>query len=171
MDEMTAVEEKEQDSMDEMTAAEQIEVWKEQLAPAMADEQWRHALQLCSWLRYALWQQELSDPQVDEAHRQAKAGLAEQMVGEKKLQRHKEEQRLRRDGIMQQIATAQWSQALDSIDAFQKDGADRKELNHLLKELETRMGRVLGLQYRQMNRRAGVLGRRFDELEERARKA
>ena len=157
--------------MDEMTAEEQIEVWKEQLALAMTDQQWRHALQLCSWLRYALWQQELSDPQVDEAHRQAKVGLAEQMVGEKKRQKQTEAQRRRRDGIMQQIATAQWSQALDSIDAFHQDGAGRKELTHLLKELQTRMGRVLGLQYRQMNRRAGVLGRRFDELEELARKA
>ena len=171
MDEMTAVEEKEQDSMDELTAMEQIEAWKEQLALATADEQWRHALQLCSWLRYALWQQELSDPQVDESHRLAKAGLAGLVNKEKSQQRHKEAQRRRRDAIMQQIATAQWSQALDSIDAFHQDGAGRKELDHLLKELETRMGRVLGLQYRQMNRRAGLLGRRFDELEERARKA
>jgi hypothetical protein len=157
--------------MSEMTAEEQIVAWKEELAPAMADQQWRHALQLCSWLRYALWQQGSSDPQVDEAHRRAKEGLAEQVDREKDKSKHTADLRRRRDGIMQQIATAQWSQALSSIDAFLQDGAGRDEIRHLLKELQTRMGRILGLQYRQMDRRAAALGRRFDDLEERTRKA
>ncbi len=155
----------------EMTVEEQISVWKEELEPAMADEQWRHALQLCGWLRYALWQQGTSDPQVDEAHRRAKVGLAEDVDRETEQEKNREEMQQRRDEIQQHITTAQWSQALSLLDVFHQEGASREEIRQLLKELQTRMGRILGLQYRQMDRRAAALGRRFDELEERTRKA
>jgi hypothetical protein len=157
--------------MDEMTAEEKIEAWKVELEMAMADQQWRRALQLCSWLRYALWQKELSDPQVEAAHRQAKEGLAKQVDRERSQQRQKGEQRQRRDGIMQQIASGQNEQALDSIAILHQDGADRQVVIHLLQELRARMGRLLGPNYRRTNRRAARLGNRFDELETRARGA
>jgi hypothetical protein len=153
--------------MDETTVEERIEAWKGELALAMAGQQWRRALQLCSWLRYALWQQELSDPQVEEAHSQAKEELAEQVDTEKRQQKRQEEQRRRRDGILQQIASGRWEQALGSIEAFFQDEVGQQETIHLLQELRTRMGRVLGPIYRQTNRRAAVLGHRIDELEER----
>jgi hypothetical protein len=157
--------------MDETTAEERIEAWKDELGLAMADQQWRRALQLCSWLRYALWQTELSDPLVEAAHHQAKEGLAKQVDREKSQQRHKGEQQQQWDGIMQQIASGQNEQALDSIAVLHQDGADRQVVIHLLQELRARMGRVLGPNYRRMNRLAALLGNRFDELEARARSA
>jgi len=51
-----------------MTTGEQIETWKKELVRAMTSRQWRRALQFCSWLRYTLWQQDLSDPEVEEVH-------------------------------------------------------------------------------------------------------
>lgn len=151
--------------MDETTAEERIEAWRDELELAMADQQWRRALQLCSWLRFALWQTELSDPLVEAAHHQAKEGLARQVDREKSQQRHKGEQRLQQDGIMQQIASGQNEQALDSIAALHQDGADRQVVIDLLQELRARMGRVLGPNYRRMNRLAALLGNRLDELE------
>jgi len=157
--------------MDGTTAEERIEAWRAELEMAMADQQWRRALQLCSWLRYALWQHELSDAQVEAAHQQAKEGLAKQVDAERSQQRRQGEQRQRRDGIMQQIASGQNEQALDSIAILYQDGADRQVVIHLLQELRARMGRLLGPNYRRTNRRAAMLGHRFDELEARARGA
>ena len=156
-----------EERIDEKTAKEQIEAWKGNLALAMADQQWRRALQLCSWLRYALGRQELSDPQVEKTHHQAKEGLAEQLVWEMGQQRDTEEHRRRRDGIIEQIASGQNEQALDSIEIFHQDGASRQEVIQLLKKLRPRIGRVLGPNYRQKSRWAAALGHRFDELEER----
>ena len=69
--------------MAQTTNREQIDVWKKELAEAMDSQQWQLALKLCSWLRYALHQQDLSDPEVEEAHRQAKEALARQVIEEK----------------------------------------------------------------------------------------
>jgi hypothetical protein len=157
--------------MDETTAEERIEAWKDELELAMADQQWRRALQLCSWLRYALWQTELSDPLVEAAHHQVKEELVRQVDREKSQQRHKGELRQQRDGIMRQIASGRNEQALDSIAVLHQDGADRQMVIHLLQEIRTRMGRVLGPNYRRVNRRAALLGSRLDELEALARGA
>jgi hypothetical protein len=62
---------------------EQIEMWKAELALAMADARWRRALQLCSWLRFSLRQQGLSDPEMEQARQQAKEHLAETVTREK----------------------------------------------------------------------------------------
>jgi hypothetical protein len=153
----------------ETTTREQIEAWREELAQAVAGQQWRRALQLCSWLRYALWQQGGSDPEVEQVQRQAKAALAEQVAREKTQQKRDEERwRLRRE-IMQQIISGDWEQALDSIEAFHQDGANRQGTIHLLQELEKRLGSMLRPKYRQMDQRAAVLGRRFDQLVEQVR--
>ncbi len=157
--------------MDETTVEGQIEAWKNELELATADQQWRRALQLCSWLRYELWQTELSDPLVEAAHHQAKEGLAKAVEREKSQQRHKMEQRQQRDGIMRQIASGQNEQALDSIAVLQQDGADREMVMHLLKEIRTRKGRVLSVNYRRANRRAALMGDRLDELEALAKSA
>lgn len=160
-----------EEQIDKKTAEEQIEAWEDNLALAMADQQWRRALQLCSWLRYALGQQESSDPQVEKAHQQAKEGLAEQLVQEKRQERDREEHRRRRGAIIEQIAAGRNGQALDSIEILHQEGASRAEIIQLLKELKMHMGRVLSPRYRQANRRAAALGNRFDELEARARGA
>jgi hypothetical protein len=153
----------------ETTAEEQIEIWKKELAIAMADGQWRRALQLCSWLRYTLRQQELSDPEVEEAHRQAKEGLAEQVIREKAQQEHEERHRRLRRQTMDQIIFGDWDQALDSIEALYQDGANRQEAIHLLQELKARLATLLSPKFRQVDQRAAALGRRFDELVERVR--
>jgi hypothetical protein len=157
-----------EEQKDDMTAEEQIESWKEELELAMAGQQWRRALQLCSWLRYALGQRGVSDPGVEEIHRQAKAGLAEQVEREKRRKREREKLRRRRAGIMEQIDSGRSKQALDSIEGLVQDGASRHEVVQLLEKLRMRMGRVLDPRYRQTNRRAAMLGHRLEELEERA---
>jgi alkanesulfonate monooxygenase SsuD/methylene tetrahydromethanopterin reductase-like flavin-dependent oxidoreductase (luciferase family) len=150
----------------ETTAGEQIEIWKKELAIAMADEQWRRALQLCSWLRYTLRQQELSDPEMEEVHRQAKEALAKQVSREKTQQQHEERHRQLRREIMHQIVSGDWEQALDSIEALYQDGANRQEAIHLLQELKARLPTTLTPEYRQAAQRA-ALGQRLDELVER----
>jgi hypothetical protein len=155
----------------ETRTGEQIEIWKKELAIAIADEQWRLALKLCSWLRYALSQRGLSDPEVEEAHRRSKEGLAEQVSREKIQQERKEEherkhRRLRRK-TMHQIVSGDWNQALDSIEVLYQDGADRQEAIHLLRELEARLATLLSPGYRQVDQRSAALVRRFDELVER----
>ena len=157
--------------MTETTTEEQIDIWKKELATAIADEQWRLALKLCSWLRYALSQQGLSDPEVEEVHRQAKEALAEQVIREKTRQEREEEherglRQLRRT-VMHQIVSADWDGALDSIEALYQDGADRREAIRLLQELKVRMATLLSPKYRQVDQRAAALGKRFDELVER----
>ncbi len=149
-----------------MTTEEQIEVWKKELPRAMADQRWRRALQLCSWLRYALWQQGCSDPGVEQVQRQAKEALVEQVSREKTQQERDEERLQLRRKIMQQIVSGNWEQALDSIEVFYQDEADQQETISLLRELKPRLGNMLNSEYRRMDRRAAALGRRFDELME-----
>ena len=157
--------------MTETTGGEQIETWKHELATAMDEEQWQLALKLCSWLRYTLSQQGLSDPEVEEVHRRAKEALAEQVTSERtEHEREKErERRLRRlrRTVMRQIISADWDDALDSIEALYQDGANRREAVRLLQELKVRMATLLSPKYRQVGQRAAALGKRFDELVER----
>ena len=154
--------------MTERTNEEQVEIWKEELTLAMADRQWRRALQLCSWLRYALRQQGLSDPEVEQVQRQAKESLAQQVTGEKAQQeRQVKHQQLQRK-LVYQIASADWDQAMDSIEALYEDGANRRQVVGLLQELEARMTIILrSPKFRQMDRRTAALSTRFDELVER----
>jgi len=89
----------------ETTTGEPIEIWKEELAVAITGQQWRRALRLCSWLRYALRQQGLSDPEVKEAHRRAKEALTRRVIREKTQQGHKARYRQLRGEIMYQIVS------------------------------------------------------------------
>jgi len=143
---------------------EQIEIWKYELVAAMTDRQWQLALKLCGLLRYALRQQELSDPEVDKAHHQAKEALAKQLIREKSV--HKEHQQ-QRNLTMRQIRFGEWEQALDSIVAIYQDGANRREAIGLLQELDARTQTFLSPNRRLKNQRAAELGKRFDELMQR----
>ena len=154
--------------MPKTTTGEQIEIWKKELATAMAGQQWRRALQFCSWLRYALRQQGLSDPEVEQVQRRAKEALAEKVIKEKVQQEREGKHRQLRRQTMHQIATGDWHQALDSIEALYQDGANRQEAIDLLQNLKARMAIILrSPKYQQMDRRAAALSRRFDELVER----
>jgi len=153
----------------ETTTGEQIKIWKEELAIATADQQWRRALQLCSWLRYAMQQQGLSAPEVEEAHCRAKEALIKQVASEKTQREHRARHRQQQSEIMYQIIAGQWEQALDSVDAFCADGATPREAFGLLQELKARSATLLSSKHRQVNRRAAALGQRFDELWERVR--
>jgi hypothetical protein len=147
----------------------QIEDWKTELALAMVNRQWRRALQLCSWLRYALEQQERSDPEVEQMHRRAKEALAEQVTQERAQQaRQKEHRRLRRTS-MHQIVSRTWMQALDSIEALYWSGANRQETLGLLQELEERLSDRLLPTHWQRGSQAAALRQRFNELVERVR--
>lgn len=157
--------------MTETADGEQIDTWKKELATAMADQQWRLALKFCSWLRYALSQQGLSDPDVEEAHQQAKEALVKQIAREKTLQEREEEheerhQRLRSEA-MHRIVSGDWGGALDSIETLYQGKADRREAIHLLQELKVRTATLLSPTYRQRDERAAALGKRFDALVER----
>jgi hypothetical protein len=145
------------------TTDEQLNNWKNEMAIAMDNEQWRHALKLCGWLRYALRQQDSSDPDVDEAHRQAKDALARQLVREKK---EYEKHRKQRDLIMYQIISGEWEQVLTSIETHYKDGASREETINLLQEFKGRTRTLLTDNWRQKDPQAAALGRQFDELVE-----
>ena len=125
--------------MTETTTDEQIELWKEELTVAMADQQWRRALQLCSWLRYTLGQQEQSDPEVEQIHRQAKEAIAEQVTQERAQQAHQREHSRLRLAAANQSASGTWMQALDSIEGFYQNGASQQEALGLLQELKTRL--------------------------------
>jgi DNA polymerase III gamma/tau subunit len=152
----------------EMTNKEQMGVWKKELTVAMVGQQWRRVLQICSWLRYALRQQRLSDPEIEQMRRQAKEALAEQVIGERIQQERECRHQQLQHQIVYQIASGDWEQAMDSIEAIYQDGANRQEVINLLQELEVRLAIiVLSPQYRQMDQRAAALSRRFDELVER----
>jgi alkanesulfonate monooxygenase SsuD/methylene tetrahydromethanopterin reductase-like flavin-dependent oxidoreductase (luciferase family) len=144
----------------ETRTEEQTEIWKNELAIAMADEQWRLALKLCSWLRYILGQQELPDPEVEQAQRQAKEGLAEQVIREKAQQEREERRRRLQRQAMYQILSGDWDRALDLIEALYQHGANRQEVIHLLQELKKRLPTMSIPEYRQR-------GQRVDELVER----
>jgi hypothetical protein len=55
-------------------------------------------------------------------------------------------------------------QALDSIDAFCQNGASQQEALGLLQDLKTRLSERLLPEYQQMDPKAAVLARRFNEL-------
>ena len=141
------------------TTDEQIKNWKNELAIAMDNEQWQHALKLCGWLRYSLRQQDSSDPDVYELHRQAKDALARQLVREKTVYEKHQKQR-------HQIISREWEQALTSIEAHYKDGANRQETINLLQEFKGRTRTLLTDNWRQKDPQAAALGRQFDELVE-----
>ena len=149
--------------MTKETTDEQVKNWKNEMAIAMDNEQWRHALKLCGWLRYALRQQDSSDPDVDEAHRQAKDALAKQWVREKSAYEKHQKQR---DLILYQIISREWNKALTSIEAHYKDGANRQETINLLQEFKGRTRTLLTDNWRQKDPQAAALGRQFDELVE-----
>ena len=148
--------------MTEPKAEEQIEIWKNELAIAVAGEQWRLALRLCSWLRHILRQQELSDPEVEQAQRQAKEGLTEQVIREEAQQKLEETHRRSQHHSMNQILAGDWDLALESIEALYQDGASRQEVIHLLQELKNRLPTMSLPRYKQR-------GQRADELVERVR--
>jgi len=148
----------------ETTTREQIGDWETELALAIGDRQWRRALQLCSWLRYALEQQERSDPEVEQMHRQAKEALAEQVAQERAERARQKEHRRLRVTARNQAASGTWMQALDSIEAFYQNGASQQEALGLLQELKTRLSDRLFPEYRQIDPKAAALARRFNEL-------
>ncbi len=153
--------------MAETTSEEQIDIWKKELAEAMDGQQWRLALKLCSWLRYALHQQGLSDPGVEEAHRQAKEAMARQVIEEKAQQRREEEHRQLRPKIMSQIIHGKWNMALFSIEVLHQQGAPRRDVLDLLQEFKVRVATFLSPKRRETDPRAAALGPQFDELVER----
>ena len=149
--------------MTKETTDEQVKNWKNEMVIAMDNEEWQHALKLCSWLRYALREQDSSDPDVDEAHRQAKDALAKQLAREETSY---EKQQKQRQLIMYQIISREWKQALTSIETYYKDGANRQETINLLQEFKGRTRTLLTDTWRQKDPQAAALGRQFDELVE-----
>jgi hypothetical protein len=148
------------DHVTQTTTEEQTETWKGELAIAMADAQWRRALQLCSWLRFTLGQQGLSDPEVEQAQRQAKERLTETVMREKARKRRDERYRQVRRRAMNLILSGSWIRALNVIEVLHEHGANRQEVMHLLQELKNRLPTKTIAEYRQR-------AQRVDELMER----
>lgn len=146
------------------TTGKQIEDWKTKLALAMDNQRWRRALQLCSWLRYALGQQERSDPVVEQMHRRAKEALAKQVTQERAQQARQRDHRLLRVLAMNQIASGTWMQALDSIEAFYQNGAGQQEALGLLQELKGRLSNRSFPTSRHQDPRATALVQRFNQV-------
>lgn len=157
---------KERGNVAETTSGEQIDVWKKELAEAVASQQWKVAIRLCSWLRYALHQQGLSDPEVEDAQRQAKEALARQVIEEKAQQRREGEYPRLRYKIMSQIIHGDWNAALFSIEMLHHQEAPRRDVLDLLQEFNVRVATMLSSQRRQTDPQAAALGQRFDELVE-----
>ena len=157
--------------MTETTSEEQVQIWKEELATAVTGQQWQLALKLCSWLRHELGQQDASDPEVEEAHRQAKEGLAEHGSTRKTEQESEKEHRRtyqqRRIRIMHQLVAGNWDKALDLIEALHQDGATRHQIVDVLHELSARTASLLSPGYRRVDARAAALGQTLDEFVER----
>lgn len=149
-----------------MITSEQVKTWKQELGIAISNKHWKLALKLCSWLRYALLQGGISDPEVEEAHRMAKEALVEQETGEDTWKEREERLRRLKNLAMFQITSGDWVQSLDSIEALLQSGAKPQEAINLLQELKARSATLLSLPYRQTNPRAETLRRRFDELTE-----
>jgi len=148
--------------------SEQLEDWRDQLTLAMSNQQWRRALQLCSWLRYAL--EKDPDPELEQLHRRAKESLAKQVAQERAQRAHENEHRRLRHAVTTHIASGTWMKAFDSIDALYKSSADREELLGFLRELKIRLsGRLLPTHW-EKDPKAPALARRFDELLAEARK-
>jgi hypothetical protein len=143
---------------------EQIDTWERELTGAMDSQQWRRALQLCSWLRHTLAQQDRSDPEVEQMHRRAKEGLAEQVTRDRAQRARQTEHRRLQLAAMSQTASGTWMQALGSIEVFYQNGASQQEALDLLQALKKRLSDRLHPTYLQINPKAAAVARRFDEL-------
>ena len=150
--------------MTETTTNQQIEDWETELALTMDNREWRRALQLCSWLRYTLKEQDRADPELERMHRQAKEALTEQVTKERAQQVRQKEHRRLQLMAMNQSSSGTWTQALDSIEVFYQDGASQEEALGLLQELKRRLSDRLLPAYWQMDPKAAVLAQRFNEL-------
>lgn len=146
------------------TTKEQVQDWESELTQAMTEQQWRRALRLCSWLRYALEQQERSDPEIEQMHRQAKEALAEQVAQERAERGRQREYGRWRATARTQAASGTWAQALDSIEVFYQNGASQQEVLGLLQKLRTRLSDRFLPEYRQMDPKAAALAQRFSEF-------
>lgn len=145
----------------------QINIWKNELATAMDHEQWQIALKFCGWLRYALRQQDSSDPEVDEMQRRAKKALAKQLA--KQLGGEEEAYKMhqkRRSLAMHHIICGEWEQALTLIEALYKDGTDQKEVIDFLQEFKERAKFLLTPSWQREDPQAAALTKRFDKLVE-----
>ena len=155
--------------MAEITTEEQIHIWKEELAVTMTSRQWKRALQLCSWLRYALEQRGHSDPEVEQMHGQAKEALAEQVTRERAERVDQREHRRLRRMTSHQINSRTWMQALDSIEALYQSTDDQQETLGLLQHLDEHLTDRLFPAQLQEGTRAAALRLRYAELVERVR--
>jgi hypothetical protein len=155
--------------MAEATTKEQIENWKTELASAMAEQKWRRALQLCSWLRYTLDQQGRSDARVERMHGQAKAALAEQVKQERADQELLEKRLHLRRVSKNQITLGRWLQALDAIEAFYQNGADQEETLDLLQSFQDRLLDRLATAQQPTDTQATEVKQRFNDLLEQVR--
>jgi hypothetical protein len=155
--------------MSEATTEEQIETWKTELASAIADKEWRSALQLCSWLRYALDQRGCSDPQVERMHGQAKEALAEQVSRERAAQERQSKLEHLRRVSTSRIVSGHWSQALDAIEAFYNNEASREDTFNLLQTLQDRLSDPLSTAQQPTGSQAAEFKQRFNSLLEQIR--
>ena len=154
--------------MTEKTSSEQLEDWRDQLTLAMANQQWRRALQLCSWLRYAL--EENPDPELEQLHRRAKESLSKQVAQERAQRAYENEHRRLRRAVTTHISSGTWMKAFDAIEALYESSADQQELLGFLQEIKIRLSdRLLPIHWEQ-DPAAPMLARRFDELLAEARK-
>lgn len=151
------------------TSGEQIENWKIELASAMGDQKWRRALQLCSWLRYALDQQGRSDARVERMHDRAKKALAEQVRQEQAKQEHQQERRHLLHVSTNQITLGHWLPALDAIEAFHNAGANQEETIELLQSFQDRLLDRLSTAQQPTGAQATEVKQRFNDLLEQIR--
>ena len=147
-----------------MTTDKQIEDWKIELTCAMGDQRWRRALQLCSWLRYALGRQERSDSEVEQDHQRAKEALAGQVAEERAQRARQRNHHLLRVLAANQIASGTWMQALDSIEAFYQNGAGEQEALGLLQELKRHLSDHSFLAHPHQDPMTEALVQRFNQV-------
>lgn len=154
--------------MTERMSSEQLEEWRDQLTLAMANQQWRRALQLCSWLRYAL--EGNPDPELEQLHRQAKESLSKQVAQERAQRVHENEHHRLRHAVATHISSGAWMKAFDAIEALYESSADQQELLGFLRELKFRLADRLLPTHWERDPTAPALARRFDDLLAEARK-
>jgi hypothetical protein len=157
--------------MTETTTEEQIENWKADLAPAMADQQWQQALKLCSWLRYTLEQQGRTDPKVESMHQQAKEMLAEQVAQERAQRAWQQKHRRLRHMCVRQIEADRWMPALDNIESLYQHSGDPQDTLSLLQALETRLSKQRSSSEWRMSAQATAVQQRFSAVVEQVRNA
>ena len=150
--------------MTEATSQKQIEDWKTELTSAMAEQKWRRALQLCSWLRYTLDQQGRSDLEVEEIHQKAKMALDEQIKRERAEHERQIKHRDLRRTSTSQIISGNWLQALDAIEAFYQNEASQEETLDLLQAFQARLSDRRAPAQPPTGTRATELKQRFDEI-------